>query len=114
GTRNTHGFGIRCAMNINVTALGIHVAATIDTALLAAQPEDAGENPVTIGKRLRQIRTEYLTGRAAGTKHRIQWLPLADLGANAVPAQWRLVGTRLVARPLQRRGNRPAGNLPTV
>src|SRR5690606_21438415 len=70
GQRHAHGLGVRRAVKIDVAAEGIDPPQAIEPRLAAAEPEDAGENPVAAGEAGVELRGPDLAGPAPTAQHR--------------------------------------------
>src|SRR3990167_1717817 len=71
-TGHAHGILVRAAVDINVAAHGVHMAQAVFAGLQAAEPENAGENPVAVGECRAQLRRVDFTGRPARYQHRVR------------------------------------------
>ena len=110
GSGLTHGFGIRCAMNVDVTTHGIDITQAINAGFPATQPENAGKNPIPPGILLRQIGSINLTGKTAPHEYRIQRATGTYSGADIMLSQGCLAGVFLIANAIHGGGYRPAGD----
>ena len=80
----------------------------VDARLAAAEPEDAGEDPVAPRElRIQRLRPDF-AGPAAPAQHGALGQAVADLRAHLMEATWRAVRTALLAHTVQRGGNRQA------
>src|SRR5690606_23725012 len=95
-----HGRRVRTTVDVNIAAHGVAIAQPVIAALQAAQPEDAGKNPVPVRMLLRQLLAVDLAGRAAADEDSTAGRPIADLGANHVPAARGAIAAVQLARPL--------------
>src|SRR5690606_8187820 len=102
------------AVQVDVTAEGVHLAQAIAPRLAAAQPEDAREYPVAAGKPLAQLGGPDLPGPAPAAQHGAAGQPFADPGPHLMPAARRAVRAVAFARALERRGNRQAHQEPAI
>src|SRR5699024_11358483 len=88
---HAHARAVRRAVNIDVAAHGIDFAEAIEAGLLTAQPQDAGQYPVTLRRCRGHFRRVDFSSRPAAAKHRIDGFAGADLCADAMPTPRRAV-----------------------
>ena len=87
GADGAHLGRIRCAMNIYVALHGIHIPQPIFAHFPSAQPQNSGQNPITVGKLCHQLRGANLTCGPAPHKRSVGWGALADFGADNMRTQ---------------------------
>src|SRR5687768_1912462 len=92
-------------MDVDVSAHGVDGAEPVLAGLAAAQPEDAGENPVALRVRLGQGFRIDLSGRPASHEHRPLRAARADLRAYDVQPAGRAAATLLFARAVEGGGD---------
>src|SRR3569832_2394901 len=105
---------IRCAVQIDVAAHRIDAAEAIAADLAAAEPQDAREYPVAMGKVCAELAVVDLAGGTAADEHRIARCARADLRADDVRTARRALAAPLLARTLLRRGHRDVHEQHTV
>src|SRR5690606_38479147 len=84
GQGHAHGLVVAGAMQVDVATLGVIVSATVDAGLLTAEPEDPGQDPVTLGMGSGELRRPDFPGRAAADEYGAQGLPGTDARAHPV------------------------------
>src|SRR3569623_1485293 len=103
--RHAHRHVVGRAVQIDVTPHAVHGAETIAAHFAAAQPEDAGENPVSSRKALAQLAAVDLAGGPAADDHGIRCGAGTDLGADDVCAARRAFAALLLAWTVLGGGN---------
>lgn len=98
----THYILIGTAMNVDITAHGVHVSQSVLADFQPTQPQNARQYPVALRKLLAQRRCVYLAGRTTTDEHGIHQAALPYPGANNMPAARRAFAVGDFARAILR------------
>src|SRR5690554_677762 len=109
GAGNAHRLGIRGTVYVNKATKRIDPWPPITLPLSAAQPENAGQYPVSARLRCGQLRRVDLTGGSACYEHGIQRHTTTDHGAYKMLTARRATAGILFSGAIQRGGYPIAG-----
>ena len=111
GAGNPHWFTLRCAVNIDHPSQCIDLSSPVEPRLLTGQPEDTGQNPVTLRLLLLQLRGVDLSSGSAPDKDRILGTPFTNLDSDMVPSPGGAATAQPLTRTVEGSGDRVAPHL---
>jgi len=80
---------IRCAVDVDIAPGAVDFAVAVMAGFEAAEPEDAGQNPVALWVKAAEFGAVELAGRTAALEHGMDRFTPADFRADSMPASGR-------------------------